>query len=58
MNGAEVIPWIDDTPRFRLLSFLRRQESTSPAEHWIPAFAGMTGRGAFSQIFQEIVLDV
>jgi hypothetical protein len=32
-----------------LLSFLRKQESPSPAVHWIPACAGMTGRGASSQ---------
>ena len=43
--------------RFRLLSFLRRQESISPAKHRIRACAGMTGRGSFlsKDLFQLIL---
>jgi hypothetical protein len=28
------------------LSFTRKRESMAAQEHWMPAFAGMTGKGA------------
>ena len=38
------------------MSFLRRQESIMPPNHWIPAFAGMTEEVRESQT--EVVLKV
>ncbi len=49
IRTAQAIFGVDDTPRFRLLSFLHKQESPAPAVPWIPACAGMTDRGAASQ---------